>query len=476
MFSDYEYYEEYYSDDSPEVVKVSNVTLAGTLARNLEIPAVGKYVLIQLGKHMERNVTVELTKVGKDNSEEKVVFSYNTGHITPSYHNDVFWYYSETSFQNGRDGVFCSEQFLTPHSCRFSVTEYRSVTGETGELRLRIQFLDLLAEDHGWYRIHALQGNIPLEVDPKQFNIIVEGPPVFVEVLEESIELECDKAVSLVCQAEGRPVAEVAWLEHDKDERLTPVILDTHTSLSDHGSVLIIRENPGITNKTYVCTAKNRKGATEQSVSVTSAAGCNVNINKSNTHSHHNIEQLATRVQGAINLNCKVPDSTGPYLVQWEKYTDKDLAYVTSWYEGLENEFPSGCGSGFGMYTGGYSWAGCKAKKIPASKTRFLNVGLASISINWVKRSDEGLYMCSVYSLKNTQETTKAFFQLTVFAKPQIETQSGSLSRNIVMSKNSGNNIMVVYPSSLSHSDSMIFITQTLTQHFFARDSQPYHV
>ena len=435
MFCDYEYYEEYYFDDSPTqetVTTTANVTLAGTLARNLEIPAVGRYVHLELGKYEERNVTVQLTKVeGGEDGEEEVVFSYTKGQITPSYHNDVFWYYSETSFQKGRDGVFCSEQFLASESCRFSVTEYRSHTGGTTELNLRIQFLALQQADHGWYKIQAFEGTVQHKVDPSYFKIIVEGPPVFMEVLDEEIELECDKPVEISCKATGRPVAEVVWLELDTGENLSPVFLDDHISVSQNGSVLSIRENPTFSLRTLVCLAKSRKGEIEQSVTVTSAAGCNVNVSNSDTDYLESTENISTGVQGAVNLNCQIQDSS-LYLIQWEKHSGGELSYVTSWFEGLENEFSSGCGSDFGLYTGGYGRTGCKAKQIPASKTKFLHVGLASISINWVKRSDEGIYSCSVYSLNDSTVVSRTTFHLTVFAKPEIETHSGNCQANIL--------------------------------------------
>ena len=432
VFCDYEYYDEYYSDESTRQERVttkSNVTLAGTLDRNLEIPAIGKYVIIKVGKFKERNVTVQLTKVDE---VEEVIFRYTESQITPSYHNDVFWYYSETSFQEGRDGVFCSEQFLNKQTglCRFSITEYRSQTGQgQTEINMRIQFLNLRQEDHGWYRINAFQEEVDQEVEPKYFEIIVEGPPVLKGDLEELIELECDQQQNISCKAEGRPAAEVAWLSLDGGYDLSPVIQTAHISVSQNGSLLTIKENPTFVKRTFMCMAKNRKGTIEHSVTVAAAVGCDDPDDEENIETFEKTENISTAVQGAVTLSCQVPDTTGLYLVQWEKQFAGKVSYVTSWFEGLENEFPRGCGPSYGMFTGGYGRTGCKAKQIPASKTAFLNVGLGSVSINWIKRSDEGVYTCSVFSLTDPAQVRRTHFQLTVFAAPKIESHSGITSK-----------------------------------------------
>eukprot|EP00092_Neocalanus_flemingeri_P027169 GFUD01029465.1.p1 GENE.GFUD01029465.1~~GFUD01029465.1.p1 ORF type:complete len:1258 (-),score=258.89 GFUD01029465.1:483-4217(-) len=424
IFCDYEYYDEYYSDDSTTQERITtntNVTLAGTLDRNLEIPASGKYVHITVGKYDQKNVTFQLTRV---DSEETVIFRYTKNQITPSYHNDVFWYYSETSFQPGRDGVFCSQQFLDVYSglCRFSVTEYRS---RQPELNLRIQFLHLKQEDHGWYRINVFQDDVQHEVDPKHFEIIVEGPPVFKEDLKELIELECDEPINISCKAEGRPRVEVVWLELDGGYDLSPVIQNEHIIVSHNGSLITIKENPNFVKRKFVCMAKNRKGTIEHSVTVTAGGGCGDTVGQADiTHIDFDI---STAVQGAVTLNCHIPDTTELYLVQWQKQLAGKVSYVTSWFEGLENEFPRGCGPSYGLFSGGYGRTGCKAKQIPASKTSFLNVGLGSVSINWIVRSDEGLYTCTVFSLSSASlvtRTTTTTFLLTVFAAPQISSHS----------------------------------------------------
>ena len=60
-------------------------------------------------------VTFVLSKL---EPSKEVVFTFSPALLTPSYHNDVFFYYSSSSFPRGRDGVTCSQEFSQPDSGR----------------------------------------------------------------------------------------------------------------------------------------------------------------------------------------------------------------------------------------------------------------------------------------------------------------------------------------------------------------------
>ena len=237
-----------------------NVSMVGSLGRDLEIPNTGNFIQIKTDTHSQADLTFVLSKIGSGGSE--VVFSFSPSLLTPSYHNDVFIYYSSSSFPRGRDGVTCSQEFAQEDSgvCRFSLTEYAG--GERGEVRWRMSLLDLQPQSDGWYRLEARLGDtqLELELEPRYLLVTVEGPPVFTDQQEEEeIVLDCQERRNLTCSAAGRPVPETVWQEQTHLGDLRPVLVSETVLLAEDGGLLLVSHDPGQGERVFVCVASNRK-------------------------------------------------------------------------------------------------------------------------------------------------------------------------------------------------------------------------
>ena len=68
-----------------------------------------------------------------------------------------------------------------------------------------------------------------------------------------------------------------------------------------------------------------------------------------------------------------------------------------------------------------------QANQIPVS-ARVLDLGSASISLQWVGREEAGTVSCSVFSLADGQLTSSTLHLLTVLSPPVITDHSGESS------------------------------------------------
>ena len=256
--------------------------------------------------------------------------------------------------------------------------------------------------------------------------------------LPSEIEGSCGENLELWCTADGQPSPEVVWVQPGaEEETLEPLTAGRGVRLGGGGDLLILEEEglPEL-GLTFICLAKNRRGEARKRVLVKWEQNCNATttedleaevdvVEAGAVEEVGEVVELTAGERGAVTLNCPDPQP-GPALVQWVRGGQEP---VISWYMGFNQEMPRSCGALFGLFTPslGISAASqsCKVKQVAASKLSTLQVGAASVRLNWLTRRDEGRYTCKVWSLQgNGSLIASATLDLTVRGKPVIEEHS----------------------------------------------------